>query len=213
MDVLARTGATVVRNAGCNIRMRNGIAPLARYLKHGVRVAVGTDNCAMSDDEDLLGELRLAGNLAREPDWNGPPPPGVDDLLAMATVNGAIAAQVGDEVGTLEPGQRADLAAFSLNRTRQPYLDEDMPVLDAFLARAQGSDAVMTMVNGRIVYRDGRYTDLSMEQLEADAAAIARAARRPADPANVTRTKRFRGHICDHYRKVTADFSVPRIKP
>jgi cytosine/adenosine deaminase-related metal-dependent hydrolase len=167
----------------------------------------------MTDDEDLLGELRLAGHLAREPDWNGPPPPDVDDLLAMATVNGAVAAQFGDEVGTLEPGKRADVVAFSLKRTREPYLDEDMPVLEAFLARGQGSDAVMTMVNGRILYRDGRYTDLSIESLEADAAAVARAARRPADPANVARTRRYRSHICDHYRKLTADSPDPLVKP
>lgn len=212
MDVLVRTGATVVRNAGCNIRMRNGIAPLARYLQRGVRVAVGTDNCSMNDDEDLLGELRLAGNLAREPDWNGPAPPGVDDLLAMATVNGAVAAQFGDEVGTLEPGKRADIAAFSLHRVRQPYLDSDMPIVEAFLARAQGTDTVMTMVNGRILYRDGRYTDLSIETLEADAAAIALAARLPADPANSARTKHYRGHICDHYRKLTAEPSDTSVK-
>jgi len=209
MDVLARTGATVVRNAGGNIRMRNGIAPLARYLQRGVRVAVGTDNCAMTDDEDLLAELRLAGNLAREPNWNGPPPPGVDELLAMATVNGAIAAQFSDEVGTLESGKRADIVAFSLNRTRQPYLDEDMPLLEAFLARAQGCDVVMTMVDGRILYKDGRYTDLSIEALEADAAAVARAARRPDDSANTARTGRYRIHLCDHYRKLTANPSDP----
>lgn len=212
MEILARTGATVIRNPGCNIRMRNGIAPLARYLRHGVRVAVGTDNCAMTDDEDLLGELRLAGNLAREPDWSGPPPPGIDDLLAMATANGAVAAQFGDEVGTLEPGKCADVAAFSLKRTREPYLDEDMPILDVFLARGQGRDAVLTMVNGRILYRDGRYTGLSIEELEMDAAAVARAARRPADPANVVRTKRYRSHICDHYRKLAADSPDPLVK-
>src|SRR5262249_56918152 len=126
IEALARTRATVVRNPGCNIRLRNGIAPLARYLKHGVRVAIGTDNCALDDDENLLAELRLAGHLAREPDWNGLPPPGVDDLLAMATVNGAVAAQFADEIGVLEPGKRADLAAFCLQHTPAPYLDGAM---------------------------------------------------------------------------------------
>ena len=47
----------------------------------------------MADDEDLLAELRLAGNLAREPRWNAPSSPSVDQLLAMLTVNGAAAAQ------------------------------------------------------------------------------------------------------------------------
>lgn len=213
MEVLARTDATVVRNPGCNIRMRNGIAPLARYLRHGVRVAVGTDNCSMADDEDLLSELRLAGNLAREPDWNGPPPPGVDDLLAMATVNGAVAAQFGSEIGTLDVGMRADIAGFSLDRTRLPYLDPDMPLVDAFLARGQGADARFTMVEGRVLYRDGRHTDAAIEELEAGAVAAARTARLPADPENRERTRRYRGHLCDHYRKLAAEEVAPARNP
>lgn len=212
MAVLARTDATVVRNPGCNLRMRNGIAPLARYLQQGVRVAVGTDNCAMDDDEDLLAELRLAGTLAREPDWNGPPPPTVDDLLAMATVNGAVAAQFGGEIGVLEPGKRADIVAFSLKRTRQPYLDPDMSVLEAFLARGGGADTVMTMVEGRVLYRDGRYADPSLERLEADAAAAAQAARLPTDPANPERTRRYRARLREHFCKLTAGSAAPSAK-
>jgi 5-methylthioadenosine/S-adenosylhomocysteine deaminase len=200
MTVLARNGVTVVRNPGCNIRMRNGIAPLARYFERGVRVAIGTDNCSMMDDEDLLSELRLAGHLAREPDWNGPSPPGVDDLLAMATTSGAVAAQYAGEIGTLEPGMRADMAAFSLKRTRDPWLDPDMPLLEAFLSKAQGTDARLTMVDGRILFRDGKYTDQAVSDAEQLAVASARAARLPADNANRERTHRLQNHLCEHYR-------------
>jgi len=201
MDLIARAGATVVRNPGCNIRMRNGIAPLARYLKHGVRVAVGTDNCSMQDDEDLLSELRLAGNLAREPDWQGAAPPTSDDLVAMATINGSIAAQFGDETGLLAAGRRADIAVFSLERTTVPYLDDDMPLLEAFLARGVGADALMTMVDGRVLYRDGRHLHTDIAELEARAREAAFAARRPADPANTARTHALRAALGGHYRK------------
>jgi 5-methylthioadenosine/S-adenosylhomocysteine deaminase len=209
MEILARHGCTVVRNPGCNIRMRNGIAPLARYLANGVRVAIGTDNCAMGDEEDLLDELRLAGQLAREPDWNGPRPPSVNDLLAMATVNGAVAAQFGDEIGVIEPGRRADLVAFSLTRTREPYLDPDMPLLEAFLARARGGDARLTMVDGRILYQDGRFADASLADAEEMAAAAARNARRANDPVGRERAHRLHPHLCDHYREVTSKAVMP----
>lgn len=205
MDVLARTGATVVRNPGCNMRMRNGIAPLAGYLAHGVRVAIGTDNCSVADDEDLLSELRVGSYLAREPDWNGPAPPSVDDLLAMATVNGAVAAQFGGEVGTIAPGQRADLAAFSLKTTREPWLDPDMPIIDAFLSRGQGRDTRLTMVEGRILYRDGRHTAASLEEAAAVAAEVAAAARLPKDIRNVDRTRRLQTHLCRHYQEFAAE--------
>lgn len=201
MEILAETKATVVRNPGCNIRMRNGIAPLARYLQHGVRMAIGTDNCSLQDDEDLLSELRLAGHLGREPDWNGAPAPQPADLAAMVTVNGAAAAQFAGEIGRLAPGYRADIAAFSLARTREPYLDPDMPLLEAFVTRATGADAEMTMVDGRILYRDGAYTDASIANLEAEAKQAAIAARKPAQAGTVNKAHALRHHINDHYRR------------
>jgi cytosine/adenosine deaminase-related metal-dependent hydrolase len=200
IETLARTGACVVRNPGCNIRMRNGIAPLAGFLGAGIPVAVGTDNCSMQDDEDLLSELRLAGNLGREPDWNGPPPPTSEDLIAMATINGAKAAQFGNDIGLLEPGRLADIVAFSLDRTRLPYLDPDMPIVEAFLARGLGEDAEMTMVDGRVLYLNGAYTDTDLGALEAAVADAALAARKPGDPANVERTRNLRKSLRDHYR-------------
>ncbi len=203
IDVIARTDATVVRNPGCNLRLRNGIAPLARYLARGVRVAIGTDNAALADDEDLLKELRLAALLARTPSWHGDPPPSSTDLLAMSTVNGAVAAQIAPDVGTLELGKRADLIAISLQRLREPYLDADMPVTDALLARATGLDVRLTMVDGRIVYRNGEFVSLDRRALEQQAAAAALAARLPHDPENRHRARAFREHLASHYRAAT----------
>lgn len=204
MEILARTGATVVRNPGCNLRLRNGIAPVGQYLEHGVRLAVGTDNTALADDEDLLRELRLAALLAREPDWSGRPSPNAATLLTMVTVNGAVAAQTSPDVGTLEPGRKADLVALSLDRVRRPYLDPDTPILDAVLARAQGSDVRLTMVDGCVVYRDGRHSLFDIEDVEHAAAAAAGEARRPADPENVGRTRALRDHLVQHYSQQTA---------
>lgn len=204
MEIIARADATVVHNPGCNMRMRNGRAPIARYLKHGVRVAIGTDNVSMSDDEDLLQELRLAGNLGREPDWNGPPPPTVDQLLAMATINGAVAAQFAPEVGTLEVGKYADLVAISLQRTCLPYLDPDMPLLEALLARVQGGDVRLTMVDGRILYHNGNLVGLDLDEIEQAAVSSARLARRPKDPENRERASRLHDHLCRHYENITA---------
>ena len=204
MEVIARTDATVVRNPGCNLRLRNGIAPLARYLERGVRVALGTDNAALADDEDLLKELRLAALLAREPDWNGRVPPTTGDLLAAVTVNGAVAAQIAPDVGTLEPGKKADLIAISLERVRRPYLDPDMPVIDATLARATGADVRLTMVDGRVVYRDGRHTLLDIEEVERQARESALAASRPKEPANADRMMTLHRHMMEHYQETAS---------
>jgi 5-methylthioadenosine/S-adenosylhomocysteine deaminase len=209
MELLARVGATVVRNPGSNIRLRSGIAPLARYIKHGVRVAIGTDNCAVKDDEDLLSELRLAGLLAREPDWNAPPPPDVKALLAMATTNGAVAAQRADEIGVIAPGKLADVTAFSLRRTHYPWLDPDMPLMDAFMARAEGADVRLTMVDGRILYYDGQFADPDLADVEVAAAASASRARLPSDLSNRDRTASLLTHLAKHYRSLAAKPATP----
>lgn len=201
IEAIARHGAVVVRNPGSNLRLHNGAAPLAKLLQAGVPVAIGTDNSGLADGEDLLGELRLAAGMARLPDWHGPPKPGAADLLRMLTTNGAKAAQTVPDVGRLAPGARADLVALSLDRTRQPYLDPDMPLIDALLARAAGTDVRLTMVNGEIRYHHGALTGLDKPSIAAEAANAARAARGPRAPDDVARMQALRRHIERHYRE------------
>ena len=111
----------------------------------------------------MLKELRLAALLARTPDWHGDPPPSAADLVAMLTVNGAIAAQIAPDVGTIAPGNTADLVAISLERVRKPSLDADMPLVDAF-PHATGLDIRMTMVDGRVIFRDGKFVRLDRHE-------------------------------------------------
>jgi len=120
------------------------------------------------------------------------------------TVNGAVAAQFAPEVGILEPGKRADLVAISLRRTCGPYLDPDMPLIEAVLARAQGGDVRLTMVDGRIRYRDGRLRGLDMDEIEQAAATAAQRARRPQDGAISEHALRLDGHLRRHYEGITA---------
>jgi len=201
IEILARNRAIIVRNAGCNLRLRNGIAPVAAYLQHGVRVAVGTDNAALADDEDLLKELRLVQQLAKVPDWNAPASsPTTEDLLAMAITNGVAAAQLDGSIGVIEVGAKADLIAISLDAVRSPYLDEDMRILEALFARAQGTDVRMTMVDGRILYRNGVHLTVDCNEIHAKAAEAAKLARVSSDRDARVRTPQFASAIKDHYR-------------
>jgi cytosine/adenosine deaminase-related metal-dependent hydrolase len=188
-----------VLNPGCNLRMRNGIAPLARYLEQGVRVAIGTDNCALNDNEDLLGELRLAGQLAREPAWGGRPPPDGRQLIEMLTGNGARAAGAGDSPGRLREGAAADLVAVSLDSAREPYLDPGMPLLQAMLSKSSGSDVRLTMVNGAIVYRDGKHLKADRAEARAAAARSAQSALRSAGEPGAERGREFVRALSAHY--------------
>jgi cytosine/adenosine deaminase-related metal-dependent hydrolase len=188
--VAAETGTILVRNPASNLRLGCGMPALARWLAAGITVAVGTDNQAMDDEEDLWKELRLAARLAAEPLWNGPPRPASATLLAMVTTNGARAMGLADRIGRIAPGFAADLVALDLGRIRGVYADPSLPLLDLVLGRADARDVRMTMVDGRILYRDGRFPHLDAAAIAAraaDAAAASRAAWTPAREAAVAR--------------------------
>ena len=203
MEVMARNRCIVVRNSGCNLRLRNGVAPVPGYMRHGVRVAVGTDNNSLADDEDVLKELRLTGALASTPDWNANAPPAAEDLLEMAITHGAAAAQADGRIGIIEPGAKADLMAISMARIEDPYLDTDMPIVDALLARSDGADVRLTMVDGKIVYRDGVHAFVDSIAVGRAAADAAKAARLPHDMNNVQRARDLAPFLIEHYRAIS----------
>ncbi len=202
MAILARGDATVVTNPGSNLRLGNGVARVTAMLERGVRVAVGTDNTALADDEDLLTEGRLAATLARGGTWAANPPPTPPQILAMLTMNGARAAQWADCVGRIEQGFKADLIALTVERIVTPYLDPDTKVLETIVARASGRDVRLTMVDGEILYRDGRFAHLDLDDIHRAARAAAQAARLSPDPHAVAMGTELRFRLARFYEEL-----------
>ena len=203
IEIAAERGATVVRNPGSNLRLRNGVAPLGDFLRQGLRVAIGTDNTALHGDEDLLGELRLAAALARANRWDVEDRPTTADQLAMLTVNGAIAAQLDFTIGQIQVGACADLVALSLAGARKPYADPAIPLLDLVLARSTGRDVQLTMVEGTIVYRNGELQFINREEVEAAVRETADGSREPLDPAVAELMPELQSQLRRHYSRLT----------
>ncbi|MBU8546625.1 MULTISPECIES: amidohydrolase family protein [Roseomonadaceae] len=180
--VAARTGTRLVRNPASNLRLGCGTAPLAAYLAAGVGVAVGTDCQTMDDDEDLWKELRLAARLATVPSWQAAGPPDSATLLGMATTQGAATMGLAGRIGQLAPGLAADVIAVDLRRVRGVYADPSVPLLDLLLARADARDVRLTMVDGRVLYRDGAFPQMDATAIAAAAAEAASRARAPWSP-------------------------------
>ena len=141
-------------------------------------MAVGTDNCALQDEEDYLSELRLAGLLARF-DGAGPPK-SATRMLDMGTSMGARAI-FNPQVGQLEVGMKADLVAIELSRLSGSYLDADTDLLEAVMARGRGADVLMTVVDGMVRYQRG--ADERRREAAITAAASAKSARSVGDAA------------------------------
>jgi len=138
-----------------NARLAHGVAPLAELLVAGVDVGLGSDSVASNDRMDLLDEARLALLFAAA---RATEPNAVSSAraLELATLGGARALRLDGEVGSLEPGKAADLAAFPLAAlARGPTHD---PVAAAVLALA-GTPASFVAVAGRPLVKDGVLRD------------------------------------------------------
>jgi cytosine/adenosine deaminase-related metal-dependent hydrolase len=209
LDVLAEEGAMIASNPGSNLRLCDGTARLPEILDRGIRIGIGSDNSAVMDDEDLLSEVRVAMLLKGRRNWKTPPRPSAPAMIKMLTEDGAYASGFGGRAGRIEVGWLADLTAVSLDRVRGAYLDPDMPLTEAFMARGRGDDVRMTMVGGRILYRDGKLLYLDIDAIARQAGAAAEAARLPADPADVAITAELRPYIAKFYAELTEHSRFP----
>ena len=164
MDILAETGTIICHNPSSNLRLKSGIAPLNRMIEKGVSVAIGIDEAGINDDNDILQEMRLVQKLHRVPGAASPSPTS-HQILQMATVNGAKATLFGDRVGTLEPGQRADVVLVSLERISEPYLAPETDIVDALVYRGKGLDVDTVIVDGQVLLRNKRLTNLDKDEV------------------------------------------------
>lgn len=148
---IADSGSTVAHCPVANAKLGHGIAPLPLLLDAGVPVGIGTDSVASNNRLDLLEEARI-GSLLHRATRHDPALLDAASLLRLCTIDGARALGLDDRIGTLEPGKQADLCAVSLAAPHARPVND--PVGAVFHA-ARGSDVVLTVVAGRILYRDG----------------------------------------------------------
>jgi cytosine/adenosine deaminase-related metal-dependent hydrolase len=146
--ILAETGASVAHCPRSNALLGCGIAPLAALRRAGVPVGIGTDGPSSALDLDCFAELRAAILLQRA-STGDPAALGTADALRLATLGGAEALGLADQIGSLEPGKRADLVVVRLDDTA--FWPCDDPI--AALVLAGGGDRVVfTMVDGFVRY-------------------------------------------------------------
>jgi 5-methylthioadenosine/S-adenosylhomocysteine deaminase len=158
--------AALVHCPGANLRLGSGIARVRAWRDAGVRRGLGCDGAACNNRLDAVHELGLAGALAcvRDPGR----PLAARDALALATCEGARALGLAAVTGALVPGLAADLVVLDHHG---PHHGPD-PGSDPYTAivhAARASDVSLTMVAGRTLYRDGRWSTLDVPAVTADA--------------------------------------------
>ncbi len=162
LDILAETQTAICANPSSNLRLKSGIAPVNRLLERGVNVALGIDEAGINDDNDILQEMRMAQKIHREPGVSSPHPTS-HDIFRLATTNAA-KVTLFDDVGTIEPGKRADLVLIDMERIEEPYLHPDTDIVDALVYRGKGLDVDTVMVDGEVLLKDKKF--LKMDKAE-----------------------------------------------
>ena len=169
IEILKRHGVGVSHNPESNMKLASGVAPVSRYLAAGVDLGLGTDGAASNNDLDMFEAMRFASLLHKlhERDSRAV---SAKASLAMATIGGARGIGLGDEVGSLEPGKRADLVVVSMAAPRQTPLYDPVSHL---VYTTRGDDVRMTIVHGRILMRDGHVLTLDETMILEEARQLA----------------------------------------
>jgi len=169
LELLAGTGAGVAHCPESNMKLASGVAPVTDMLRRKIPVGLGTDGCASNNNLDLFQEMDTAAKLQKVHllDPTALPAP---QALSLATDSGARILGLGDLVGRLTPGRKADLIVLNLD---QPHLT---PLYDPFsqvVYAAMGSDVDTVMVDGRLLVQGRRLLAFDLEETLAKAREVA----------------------------------------
>ncbi|MBK1642734.1 N-ethylammeline chlorohydrolase [Chromatium okenii] len=164
---LAETGAHVVHCPESNLKLASGFCPVEKLLAAGVNVALGTDGAASNNDLNILGEMRTAALLGKGVAGSATAV-SATAALRMATINGARALGLADEIGSLEVGKSADIVALDFNDLHtQPVYHPGSQLVYA----ASRQQVRQVWIRGQQVVRDGVPTSLDSAEVIAAARA------------------------------------------
>ncbi len=167
-EILAERDVKVLHCPGSNLKLGSGIAPVADMRARGISVSLGADGAACNNRLDMFEEMRLAATLQAMRSHPGALP--ARDAIWMATREGARALGLEHELGSIEPGKRADLIVVERDRA---HITPDRDPWSTLAYAARGSDVRLTMVDGEVLVDGFALTKLDSAAVCADARAAA----------------------------------------
>ena len=138
--------------------LASGVADVPKMVELGIPVGIGTDGPASNDSLDMVAEMKAAVLLQRVNTIN-PVVLNARDVFRMGTETGARILGV-ETLGRLEPGWTADVAAFRIAPGMVPVYEP----AETLIYSGSGRDACLTVVDGEVLYRDGRFTRFDLQE-------------------------------------------------
>ena len=161
IETIASCKATISHNPQSNMKLASGIAPVTQFLAAGIAVGIGTDGCASNNDLDLLAEMDSAAKLHKVR-LSDPTVMDAATVLHMATLGGAKALGLEDEIGSLEIGKQADIIIIDCQK---PHLFPAYHPVSHLVYAANGADVRDVLVAGKLLMQNRKLLTLDIEAI------------------------------------------------
>ncbi len=163
--LLKDSGTGVIHNPDSNLKLGSGIAPIAEYLADGIPVALGTDGSASANDLSLFGAMDLATKVQKLSHKDNTAMV-ASQALWMATQGGAQAIGLGDQIGSLTVGKKADFILVDFNF---PHLQPVHDPMSHLVYSAQGLEVDTVFCNGKMLLKNKKHVTLKAPAIYAKA--------------------------------------------
>ncbi len=163
-DILNEKNVTVAACPVSNLKLASGFVDAPKLLKKGINVALGTDSVASNNNLNILEEIKLFATLFKATSGD-PTAITPKEALFAATRAGALS-QGRNNCGILKEGYKADLIV--IDTENRPYLTPCHNMINNIVFSALGTDVVLTMVDGKVLYCNGEYHTIDLEKIKSN---------------------------------------------
>ncbi len=160
IEIIAKQNAKISHNPESNMKLAAGVAPVPRFLDSGITVGLGTDGCASNNNLDLFQEMDTTAKLHKVISHD-PTVMDAKSVIVMATIGGAKAIGLGNEIGSIEVGKQADLIIID---TDKPHLTPLYNPVSHIVYAASGSDVRDVLVAGEFLVRNRKLLTLDLDE-------------------------------------------------
>lgn len=160
-EILRDKKVTVASCPVSNLKLASGICDVNKLFDEGIRVTIGTDGASSNNSLNFFEEMKIFALLGKYKSKN-PARMKAFEVIKSATIDGAIA-QGREACGSLKVGNRADIIAIDIE---SPSMNPRDNLINNIVYSSSGRDVRMTMVDGKILYKDGEFTTLDIEKIK-----------------------------------------------
>jgi len=163
LEILKEREVRISHCPSSNFKLGSGIANIPLYIDNGILVSLGADGPPCNNNLSMFTEMRLAA-LIQKP-IHGPTSMDAKTVFRLATIGGAKALHLEDEIGSVEIGKKADLVLLDLNGSDKSLLNDDPNLYSDIVYASNKSDVKNVMIEGKWVVKDGLSTVYDEEEI------------------------------------------------